>query len=286
MDLPVELKSPRKELINIKNKDQKCFLWCHVRHNNPSKEHTERIKKTDKKIARKRNYDGIEFPIQEKDFSKIEVKNNICMNMFGYENGLVFPIYVSDQKFEDSMDLLLLIDDDKSHYMYIKDFDRFMFHKTKNKNKIWCCRSCLQCFSSKRVLIKHTENCLNINGKQSVILEKRIIEFENYFKQIPVPFKIYADFECNLRGVESYEGSYTKKYQDHVPCSFAYKVVCVDDKFTKRIVVYRGENSAYEFITAILKEYKDCKKIMNRHFNKNLIMSEGKEYLFQQSNCC
>ena len=52
--------------------------------------------------------------------------------MFGYENGLVFPIYVSDQKFEDSMDLLLLIDDDKSHYVYIKDFDRFMFQKTKN----------------------------------------------------------------------------------------------------------------------------------------------------------
>ena len=96
---------------------------------------------------------------------------------------------------------------------------------------------------------------------------------------------MYADFECNL-GVKSYEGSYTKKYQDHVPCSFAYKVVCVDDKFTKRTVVYRGENSAYEFITAILKEYKDCKKAMNRHFNKNLIMSEEKEYLFQQSNCC
>ena len=51
--------------------------------------------------------------------------------MFGYQNGLVFPIYVSDQKFEDSRDLLLLIDDDKSH-VYIKDFDRFMFHKTKN----------------------------------------------------------------------------------------------------------------------------------------------------------
>ena len=47
--LSVELNSPRKGLINIKNKDQKCFLWCHVRHINPSKEHPERIKKTDKK---------------------------------------------------------------------------------------------------------------------------------------------------------------------------------------------------------------------------------------------
>ena len=60
------------------------------------------------------------------------------------------------------------------------------------------------------MLIKHRENCLSINGKQSVILEKGIIEFEIYFKQIPVPFKIYADFECNLRDVECYEGFYTK----------------------------------------------------------------------------
>ena len=47
--------------------------------------------------------------------------------MLGYENELVFPIYVSDQKFENSMDLLLLINDDKSHYVYIKDFHTFMF---------------------------------------------------------------------------------------------------------------------------------------------------------------
>ena len=117
------------------------------------------------------------------------------------------------------MDLLLVTDENKSHYVYIKDFDRFMFHKTKNKNKKWFCRSCLQYFSSESVSIKHF--CLNINGKQSVILEKGIIEFENYFKQIPVPFKIYADFECNLENVESYEGSYLKKYQACIPCRFA-----------------------------------------------------------------
>ena len=99
------------------------------------------------------------------------------------------------------------------------------------------------------MLIKHKENCLRINGKQSVKLEKEIIEFENYFKQIPVPFKIYA--ECNLRAIKTYKGSYTKKYQDHVPSSFAYQVICLDDRFTKGIVVYRGENAAYEFIKTI-----------------------------------
>ena len=75
------------------------------------------------------------------------------------------------------MNLLLLIKDNKSHYVYIKDFNRFMFHKTKNKNKKWFCKSCLQCFSSEKVLIKHKEDCLSINGTQSVKVEEGIINF-------------------------------------------------------------------------------------------------------------
>ena len=57
-------------------------------------------------------------------------------------------------------------------------------------------------------------------------------------------------------GHNSYEGSYSKKYQDHIPCSFAYKLVCVDDKFTNPIVVFRDENAAYEFVKAILRQYE------------------------------
>ena len=85
-----------------------------------------------------------------------------------------------------------------SHTMCISKTDRFMFHKTKNKNKKYFCKSCLQSFSSKNVLAEHKEIYLNINGGQSIRLEKGTIKFKNYFKQIPVPFKIYAGFECNL----------------------------------------------------------------------------------------
>ena len=122
MTLPAELRSSKKGLIDIKNEDQKCFLWCHVRHINPLKLHPERITKKYKKLVNDLDYDGIEFPVQEKDFSKIKTRKKICINVFGYENRLTFPIYVSGQKFQNSMDLLLLIDDDKSHYVYIKDF--------------------------------------------------------------------------------------------------------------------------------------------------------------------
>ena len=133
--------------------------------------------------------------------------------------------------------------------------------------------------------IKHKEVCLIINGAQLVRLEKGTIEFKNYFKQILVPFKIYADFECNLKSVENYEGFYSKKYKDHIPCNFAYKLACVDEKCTKPAVIFRGENAAYEFIKAILKEFEYCKKVMKKHFNKNLIMSEEEDQ-FQSSNTC
>ena len=85
-----------------------------------------------------------------------------------------------------------------------------MSHKTKNKNKKYFWKSCLQCFSSKNVLTQHKDVCLSINGAQSVKLEKGTIEFKNYFKQMPAPFKIYADFQCNLKVIETYEDLYTK----------------------------------------------------------------------------
>ena len=66
--MPIELKHPRKGLINIKNNDQKCFLWCHGRHINSANDHPGRITRVDKDIANNRNYDGNEFPVQEKNF--------------------------------------------------------------------------------------------------------------------------------------------------------------------------------------------------------------------------
>ena len=110
----------------------------------------------------------------------------------------------------------------------------------------------------KRFLSEHKEDCLVINGKQSFKLESGFISFKNYSKQIPVSFKIYADFKCILKKVDgdiecNSNSSYTRKYQNHVPCSFAYKVVCVDNKFSKKIVLYQGKDAVYEFIKLILK---------------------------------
>ena len=80
--------------------------------------------------------------------------------------------------------------------------------------------------------------------------------------------------------------SYTSKYPDHIPCSFAYKLVCVDDKFSKDVVLYRGKNAVYEFIQCIFKEYEYCKRVMKKHFNKNLVMTVEENEEFERSNIC
>ena len=111
-------------------------------------------------------------------------------------------------------------------------------------------------FSSENILNEPKENCLRINGRQNVKLAKGFISFKNYSRQIPVPFKIYADFECILKNVDNgtidNDISYTRQYQDHIPCSFAYKVVCVDNKYSKKIVLYRGRNPVNKFFRLIL----------------------------------
>ena len=130
-------------------------------------------------------------------YGKTEIQNNICINVLLWK-WLTYPVYLSDQKLEDFMNFLLMTDENKSHYVYIKDFNRFMCNKTKNKNKKYFFKCCLQCFSSEKV-----DNTKRIAGKQSVKLKSGSISFKNYFKQVPVPFKIYADFECILKGIKS-----------------------------------------------------------------------------------
>ena len=103
------------------------------------------------------------------------------------------------------------------------------------------------------------------------------------------PLKTYADFECILKSVKSNKKAsvpYTEKYQDHIPCSFAYKLACVDNKFSKRVVLYRGENVAYNFIKMMFEEFGYCQKLMKKHFKKNLIMTEEEEENFRSSNIC
>ena len=123
-ELPTEFRNPKKGLINIKNKDDECFRWCHIRHLNPQEKNPQRIKKEDKKMINELNYDGIDFPLSQKHYKKVEKQNSIMINVFRYENGQPFPIHISKETIEDRMNLLLITKDEKKHYILIKTLTR------------------------------------------------------------------------------------------------------------------------------------------------------------------
>ena len=115
-----------KGLINVKNFDNKCFIWCHVRNLNCDGKNSWRISGKDREIPESLNYSSVKFPVSKKDYDKISVMNKININVFCYEGKVIFPIYLSNQSFNYTMNLLLI----SNHYVYIKDFNRLMFNKT------------------------------------------------------------------------------------------------------------------------------------------------------------
>ena len=122
-----------KGLINLKNNDNKCFKWCHIRFINPQNKNSKRINKQDKEIAKTLDYRGIKFPMKARDYEIIEERFDINVNVLGYETR-VFPLYISQKHNEQVLNVLLIKNEENSHYVHIKDFNRLMCSRVKTEN--------------------------------------------------------------------------------------------------------------------------------------------------------
>ena len=297
--LPEELRNSRKGLINIKNDDNECFRWCHVRHINPVKKDPQTITQKDRGIEKTLDYTGVTFPVTIRDMDKIEKGNKININAYIYnEDGkYVSPIRNSKTEYKDTLNVLLIERETekeyKQHYVYIKDFNRLNYNVNKHKNKKHFCLRCLQPFYSEYCLEAHKGDCLVINGTQRIEMPQpgSKVYFHNYQKQLPVPFVVYADFEAITEKIDScsppQHKSYTQSYQKHKPSGFGYKVVChYDQKYSKPAVIYRGENVIEKFIQHLFREVKDCQKIITERAKRRLVMTKKDEEDFQNAKKC
>lgn len=181
-------------------------------------------------MVQKLNYQGVEFPVSTKDYTRIEAKNSININVFGYEDRQFYPIFVSKQNNKDVLNLLLITEVEKKRYVLIKDFNRMMYNKTEHQHRKHFCMRCLHFLSTDETLTKHKSVCMVIDGEQAIKMPQKgnnTLQFQNYHKQMPVPFVVYADFEAiteKVSGCQPCEDkSYTDKYQNHTACSLAIK---------------------------------------------------------------
>lgn len=158
------------------------------------------------------------------------------------------------------LNLLLISENEKRHFVLITDFNKLMRHQTKQNERKHFCMHCLQCFSSERVLADHKEVCIQVNKTQGIKMptkDNNILKYNNHQRQLRAPFVIYADFEVltgKINGCQlANNKSFTETCQKHVDCGYGYKVFCCyDDKYSKPVQVYRGPQAAYKFLEAML----------------------------------
>ena len=147
----------KKAIINLKNEDDECFKWAITRALNPVEKNFERIDKELRETSKDLNWEGLKFPV-----NKFEKHNSsMSVNVFGYDK-LVYPLRISEHNYkgESTVNLLLISDDTKPHYCWIKDISKLISSQTsKNSHVRHVCFRCLNTFNTEKSLASHHEYC-------------------------------------------------------------------------------------------------------------------------------
>ena len=302
IDLPKELKN-KNAIINMKNEDNKCFLWCVLRALNPKDEHPERIDKDLKSKENTLNMEGIAYPVDSKGIKRFEKQNpDISISVLGYnENDKIYPLDISKftkMKKEDerkhNIVLLLIKKGDNSHYCYVKNVSALLTSQVNNrKGKFYFCLNCLSGYDDPEKLEKHKEYCSEEDSiKINMPPPDSYIKFKNFLYSELAPFTIYADFESILKPLDTCKPdpnkSYTLKYQKHEPVSFVYYIKSFNESVYKsqlRIYVKENEEDPDPIDVFINWLEEDVKIIAELGNEKMKITDKEQEQFKQASNC-
>ena len=148
----------KKAILNIKNKDDKCFLWCVLRYLNPKGKNAELL--TDlKQKENSLNTKGIKFPIKLKDIPKFEKLNPDLpgINVFSVnDKNKFYPLRKAQRNPQETIDLFLYEEDGKYHYSLIRNFSRLFRSQitSRTNGKIHICKGVLL-ISQKRNYFKN-----------------------------------------------------------------------------------------------------------------------------------
>ena len=187
IELPDKYKN-NKSITSIKNDDQYCFLWCILAYLYPVEENKNRTSNYSVHMN-KLNQEGLEFPMKIKDIPKFENLNNLNVNVFELTKTVLTPIHISKNYLQSQIDLLLI----ENHYCLITKLHCLL---NRDSHMKWVCRRCLTAFSSEDILSQHIDRCQKQQPTNITFSWKDHLKFEDYFMKVPVPIRVYADFEC------------------------------------------------------------------------------------------
>ena len=296
IELPQALKN-KKAIINMKNQDDKCFLWSVLRALNPKDNHPERIDNDLKSKEDILNMEGIQYPVNFRGIDRFESQNpEISITVLGYNkdervNTLKVSKYTGSKH---DIVLLLIKDGENSHYCLVKNTSALLASQiNRHKGTSNICLNCMNGFVSKDSLKKHKEycynnECVNINMPPP----NTFLKFVKFYCSERVPFVVYADFESFIKPMLSCDPnpnrSYTKKYQKHKPSGFSYYIKSLYEdvkKSEKRtyIKTKKEDPDAEDVFVKWLEE--DVKEIANITPKKIIFTEEEKKQFDNASDC-
>ena len=287
----------KKAIVSIRNKDEKCFLWCVLRYLHPRDKNDFRL--TDlKQYEKSLNIKGIKFPVKLKDISKFEKLNPDIpgINVFSVnERNKFYPLRMAQRDPQKTIDLFLFEKDGKYHYSLIKSFSRLFRSQitSRTNGRIHICKRCFSHFSKEELFQKHIEYC---SSNESVVVKMPAknskLGFKNYFKKLPIPFVVYADFECFTKSVETCKpnpaGSYTLGYQKHEPSGFCFYIKGIVPNIFKPICFTKqkeSDNVAEIFVSKLAMITRKLYDDFYRH-PKPLRLSEEEQKSFKEARIC
>ena len=305
IELPQELKN-KKAIINMKNQDDKCFMWSVLRALNPKDNHPERVDNDLKNKVDTLNMQGIQYPVSFRGIDRFESQNpEISITVLGYnKDERVYPLKVSKYTgCKHDIVLLLIKDEEKSHYCLVKNTSALLALQINNhKGTSHICLNCINGFKSPDSLNKHKEYCYN-NECVKIVMppQNTFLRFKNFRYSEKAPFAIYADFESLIKPMDNCDPdpnkSYTKKYQKHEPISFSYYIKCFNDTLCKEIFndnTKRKQLNSYiktkpedpDAIDVFIKWLEDDVKYLANIKPKKMIFTKEEEKQFDRASNC
>ena len=289
----------KKAIINMENKDNKCFLWSVLHYLHPIEKHETRL--TDiRKYENDLNFKGIDFPVKLKDILKFENQNpNLPgINVFSVnDNNKIYPLRLNQKDPQKSIDLFLFSKDEKQHYSLINNFLRLVRSQitSHSSSKLHICKKCLTHFTKLDLFEKHITYCRqNETVAVKMPTKKTILNFQNHYKKLPIPFVVYADFEWFTKPINSCQpnpnSSFTQEYQKHEPSGYCLYLKGLDGiKDNYKPIVYTKKSEDENISEKFVKHLKMITHSIYRKYYlkpKPLKLTPEEEKDFKSAKVC
>ena len=288
----------KKAIINMENKDNKCFLWSVLRYLHPVQKNAPRINNL-RDYENDLNFKGIDFPIKVKDITKFENQNPDLpgINVFSVnENNKICPLRLNEKDCQKTIDLFLFSKDKKQHYSLIKNFSRLIRSQitSDTTRKLHICKKCLSHFIKEDLFEKHLFYCENETAAVIMPRKNTVLNFKKYFKKLPIPFVIYAGFECFTIPINSCQPnpnkSYTQGYQKHEPSGYCLYLKGLGGiNVNYKPIVYTKKTEDEDISKKFIKHVRQLTHMIYRRYYTNpkplKLTSQGQKD-FQTATIC